>query len=337
MTRDFAIEVFLKEQELSDLLSTLPEDDVQASGDFFARFGLGELVINNRFYEALERGHKLLHLCKRLNKDVYQYMHKGAPFYWMGMAAYRIHDFQSAVYYIDAAVSEEVKNYPDNQNTPGRLFLRLEGEHSKQAAKYIVQGAQESLEERINFYNDIIVASQIDIPRLTIQDVRECLLEPASLTNDQPVRSLASTFISFFLEFKYRDFQLRLRTESGTNEPIFIHLFKGCLLFESILKYNPHYEVKGNTLNTILKSLIGIPGFPEEINIGDINLQEDLREVEVVNDHIASAIIITGRLRNTLGHYIAWPTELAGHQYFHAFILVAVSCLHAISVLYRSK
>ena len=335
MTRDFAMMVFLTEQEISDLLSTLPENDDQASGDFFARFGLAELVRNNRFSEALERGHKLLRLCKLLNMDAYQYMHKGAPFYWMGMAAYRINDFQSAIYYIDAAVSEEVKNRPDNHNSPARLFLRLEGEHNKQAAKYIVKDAQEILEKYINFHNDIIVASQIDIPILTIQDVRKCLLEPASSNNDQAERSLASTFISFMLEFEYRDIQLRLRTESGTNEPIFIHLLKGCLLFESILKFNPHYKVKGNTLRPILKSLIGIPGFPEEINIGGIKLQEVLREVEEVND-IASAILITGRLRNTLGHYVAWSTELTGDQYLHAFRLVTDSCLHAISVLYRT-
>lgn len=337
MTRDFAMDVFLTREELSELLSTLPEDNVDSSGDFFARFGLGELYSNNRFYETLNRGHDLLDLCNQINTEVYQNIHKGAPFYWMGMSAYRIHDFQTAIYYIDAAVSEEVKYYPEDHDTPARLFLRLEGEDKRQRAKPIVEGAQKSIEDYINFYNDIIVASEIVIPKLTIQDVRKYLLKPASLNNDQAVRSLATTFISFFLEYKYRDFQLRLRTESGTNEPILIHLFKGCLLFESLLKFNPNKKVKGNKLSSILKSLIGIPGFPEEIKIGSINLQRILREAEALNDHIATAITTTGRLRNATGHYIAWSTEVTSDQYLNAFLLVAVSCLHTISVLYRNE
>ena len=89
----------------------MPEDDPTAADDFFARFGFGPMYHNNRFYEALDKGHEILHLCAKLNPDVYLNMHKGYPFYWMGMAAYRIHDFQSAIYYIDVAIPDgfEVK------------------------------------------------------------------------------------------------------------------------------------------------------------------------------------------------------------------------------------
>ena len=236
MTREFITNLLVSEDEISSLLWELQDDDPTAASDFFARFSLGPMYHSNRFNETLERGHDILRLCTRLNQKVYQKIHKGYPFYFMGMAAYRMHDFQSAIYYIDAALSEDLKNFPSNPDSPPSLFLRLEGDDERQAAKYIVQGAQESIEEYIDFYNQIIESNNNDSPLLSIEYLRSTLLGPAVTSNNPNKRSLASTFITFFLEFKYRDMQLGLRPEPGTNEPFFVHLFKGCLLFESFLK-----------------------------------------------------------------------------------------------------
>ncbi|GAI13785.1 unnamed protein product, partial [marine sediment metagenome] len=101
MPREFIANIRISKEELKNMLVELPFDDPTAASDFFARFGIETMYQNNMFFEALERGHEILHLCKRLNPDVYGKIHKGYPFYFMGMAAYRIHDFQSAIYYID--------------------------------------------------------------------------------------------------------------------------------------------------------------------------------------------------------------------------------------------
>jgi hypothetical protein len=337
MSREFITKIHVLEDELSIMLSELPDNDPNAASDFFARFGFWQLYYSNRFYETLDRGHEILPLCARLNPEVYKKIHKGYPLYWMGMAAYRIHDFQSAIYYIDATLSEDLKNIPTNPDTPPRLFLRLEGEDDRQAAKDIVQGAQETVEEYINLYNQILKESKLKTPLLNIDDVRSGLLRPAVSSDNPDIRSLASTFITFLLEFKYRDFQLNLRTEPGTNEPFFIHLFKGCLLFESLLKNNPTKKIQGTTLSPVLRELRKELDLPKDFSLGNVQLPQVLDEILNVDDRISTAILTTGRLRNTIGHNMGWSTQLLPEQYTHSFLLIGISCLHTIATLYRSN
>jgi hypothetical protein len=337
MSREFIANILVLEDELSIMLNELPADDPNAASDFFARFNFGTWYKNNMFYETLEQGHNILRLCEKLNPELYPKIHKGLPLYWMGMAAYRIHDFQSAIYYIDATLSEDLKNFPSDPNTPPRLFLRLEGEDERQAAKSLVQGAQETIEEYINLYNQILNKSKLQIPLLGINDVRSGLLRPAVLSDNPDIRSLASTFITFFLEFKYRDFQLNLRTEPGTNEPFFIHLFKGCLLFESLLKNNPTKKIKGNTLAPALRELRKEMDLPKDFSLGNLTLPQVLDDIQNVDDRISTAILMTGRLRNTIGHNLGWSAQLFREQYIQSFISIGISCLHTIATLYRSN
>lgn len=337
MSRDFVTNININEKELINMLDELPSDDPTAASNFFARFGIGEMYQNNRFYEALERGHEILHLINRLNPRVYKKMHKGYLFYFMGMAAYRIQDFQSCIYYIDATLSEDLKNFPSNPDSPPRLFLRLEGDDARQAAMYMVQGAQQTIEEYINLYNQVLRKTNNKTPLLSIEDVRSGLLKPAVSSDDPDIRSLASTFITFFLEFKYRDFQLNLRTEPGTNEPFFIHLFKGGLLFESLLKNNPSKPVQGNTLSRILRELRKELDLPKDFKLGNVQLPQVLEDILIADDQISTAILMTGRLRNTIGHNMGWSAQLLRDQYVNSFLLIGISCLHAIAIFYRSN
>ena len=341
-SRKFAANLLATEGEISGMLKqiAMKDDPValrKASSDFFARFGLGNLIMSNQFFEALNKGEEILHLCHRLNEGIYSKMHKGLLFYFMGIAAYRIHAYASAIYYIDSAVSEDLKNESENYNSPSRLFLRLEGEKDEQAAKVIVQDAQTRIEDKINLYNELNTASALKFSNLSMGDIRKYLLDPASSLNKPELRSLATTFITFFLEFDYLYFQLMVRKESGTNEPFFTHLFKGCLLFESLLKKNPTANATGGTLEKLLGGLFKPLGLPKQVKIGAANLENVLKDIQTFDDSFTSAIIMTGKLRNTLGHNIGWTDQLTKEQYLHGFLLIAVSCLHAISTLYRTN
>lgn len=116
-------------------------------------------------------------------------MHKGLIFYIMGIAAFRIHAYASAIYYIDSAVSEDLKNEPDNYNSPSRLFLRLEGDKNEQAAKVVVQDAEARITDKINLYNKLNDASSQKFPNLSAEDIREFLLAPASSLIQSDLRS----------------------------------------------------------------------------------------------------------------------------------------------------
>ena len=335
MSRDFITNIQILEDELTSILEDLDNDNPQQASDFFARFGFADLYYGNRFFEVLDRGHEILHLIARINPEKYKTIHKGYPFYWMGMAAYRIHDFQSAVYYIDATLSEDLEIFPHVDNTPPRLFLRLEGDNEKQAALHLVKGAQEGIEEYINVYNGVIQKTNPEIPGLTLTDVRNSFLKLAVSSKFPNVRSLASTFITFFLELKYRDFQLSLRNQPGTNEPFFVHLFKGCLLFESLLKSNPTKKVVGSTLGKVLVELRDELNLPEMLRIGNKTLSNVLRGVLDADDDISRSIQLTASLRNTIGHDMSWPMQLSRDQYLNSFLHIEFSCLHAIATLFR--
>ena len=339
MVRDYVESLFVSEQELSDMLNALPSDDPTAASDFFVRFGLAQLYGQGAFFQALERGHKILHLLNQLNSEKYSEIHKGYIFYFMGMAAYRLHDFQSAIYYIDATLSEDRKNFPEDPDTPPHLFLRLEGENERQAAQALTGGAQETIEEYLRLYNNVLEENQLGIDPLLIEEVREFFLGPSVAEDMASKRSLASTFITFFLEFKYRDFQLRLRREPGTNEPLIFHLYKGCLLYESLLKNNPKVKVDTRTLRPTLNLLSNEMQltFNNGIDIRAETLDDALQEAVAGTDELTSSVIITGKLRNTLSHNLGWPSEISPEQYLHGFLQISISCLHAIATLYRNK
>lgn len=338
MARDFNISSLHNENEIAEMLNAVPDNDPQADSDFFVRFGLALLYHQGRFFEALERGHEILHLIARLNPEKYNHIHKGYPFYFMGMAAYRLHDFQSAIFYIDATLSEDIKNFPDDTETPPYLFLRLEGNDPRQAAQLLTQGAQNAIEEYMTLYNNVLVVNKLGLPELTIEDIRRHFLRPSSLDPSGSKRSLASTFITFFLEFKYRDFQLSLRREPGTNEPMILHLYKGCLLFESLLKNNSLKKVQGRTLKPVLVELTS------ELHLDNANgldisadtLDEALAFAVAGSDQITSCITVAGKLRNTLSHNLGWPSQITPEQYRHGFLQVSVSCLHVLATLYKS-
>lgn len=74
-----------------------------------------------------------------------------------------------------------------------------------------------------------------------------------------------------------------------------------------------------------------------EFSIGKVQLPQVLDEILNVEDQISNAILLTGRLRNTIGHNMGWSAQLLREQYIHSFLLIGISCLHTIATLYRSN
>lgn len=187
--------------------------------------------------------------------------------------------------------------------------------------------------------------------QLTLDEVRKSFLEP-----DKPNwRSLATSLISFVLEWKDRGQWLDLRPGLGTTEPFFLHLFKGCLLFESLLKENPRVIPRGNTLGMVLCELscelVGKVNCDIHVIKGkkkskwrktcwDIS-ESDLKQlIDDLPDHgrsIEETITLTGRLRNTLGHNLGWVVDMDRGKYDCLVRTVGASCLHVIARLYRDE
>jgi hypothetical protein len=261
----------------------------------------------------------------------YEKLHKGTPFYYLGMAAFLSHDYQSATFFFDAAASEDFKVpnvRPEDQ--PAHLFMCLNPDNSNQAALEIVRLIVQKLNRVIGNYNH-----RDDATELSIDIVRDYFLRPQMQHPERHHRTLVTTFISFLAEWHHRSRMIDLG-DAGSKEPFFTHLLRGCLLFESLLKENPKVPVTSKTsdLEALLRRLgkhLGVKG-PISTSCADFDgLVCSLREREP----LSSAILSTAKTRNMLSHNVVWISDsLSGQTYDLLAKNIVSSCLHAIATLY---
>jgi hypothetical protein len=328
-------------QNLSE--NELRESFIKASSDnasserFFNSFAYVSHLFNGNYHLSFEQGRDLLNKCQAFDQNIYTSMHKGTPYYWLGSAAYLLNDFESVAFFLDAAVTEDItKNVDPQKHTPAIKFMLLEGDSNEQAAFRLVRDSQARMQRSINIYNGFS-EHKSGSENLTIPILRTKFLEKI-FSHDKKWKSIVTTMISFGLEWDYRNQLFDLRPSQGTNEPFFLHLFKGCLLFESLLKNNPNHPVHLSTRETnlgkILQLLHDKLGIDHDLPISDIELPTILTNLTTPDDSLQKAIQFTGWLRNTLGHDLGWDVVLDKLQYQQLFEKVIASCLYAIACLY---
>jgi hypothetical protein len=326
----------MTEAELRDTLVRVPATR-EGGDDFFGHFLYVQELINGNYSSALNHGLELLQLCQRLAPDAYERIHKGTPYYWLGMTAFLVHDYQTAAFFFDAGVSEDLRMGADPvaNSTPGLRFIQIEADQPDQAAQQLVQATREKVERAIAEYN-ARPGRPAGVPPLQLNGVRERFLRPAVSAGGERLRTLATAFISFFLEWDHRSLLMKLRGGEGTTEPFFLHLFKGCLLFESLLKANPTNAVPPNTqLGRVLQHLHQELGIPHDIQTTNFTFPAIMASLPTADNSIPTAIEFAARVRNTLGHDLGWNAALDTATYNRLAGMVASSCLHAIACLYR--
>lgn len=300
---------------------------------WFSRFKFAYDAVNGNPHIALGQGLDLLNRCRALDEDAYKEIHKGGAFYWLGIASFLLHDYEMATFFFDAAVSEDIR-WGDGIKTPAMLFMQLDGENPEQAAKQLTSDAQNRINRWVTDYNSLSGASSTP---MSIQILRERLFIPSLDPKHFKWRSIATTFISFSLEWDNRNTLLDIRMETGTYEPFYIHLFKGCLLFESLLKENPTKKPpkEQNALHKVLEYLHNELDIQPKFDFNNKNLSDILAELEKPNDSIERAILLAGMTRNTIGHNMGWEDGFTKIQYQKLFMMVANSCIHVIACLYK--
>jgi hypothetical protein len=281
---------------------------------------------NGQFHLAIRLG--LEQLNRARTNPVLDAMPKGTPFYFMGIAAFASHDYQTATFFFDAAAAEDVRHHPGDNNQPALLFMRLDTTKQEQAAKQIVQILVDRLNCALQNY-----AARKDRRTLTLDNVRDHFLN--HLKRPQR-RTLTATFISFLAEWQYRTEMIDL-AQDVSREPFFTHLFRGCLLFESLLKEKVSKSPKRETLGALvnhnhhLRTALSI-GKP--IKTKSPGLQAILRQLKP-QQGLRTAIQCTAQTRNTLGHNLIWAAPSLNRKNYDLLAHnIAASCLHAIACLY---
>lgn len=320
------------DSELREILTSIRS--WEEADRFFDSLEFVHLLHSGSPGNALLLGIESLEHCQRVAPDAYQAIHKGSPFYWLGMAAFLVHDYETAVFFFDAGVAEDLRkgNDPVNNSTPGFRFVQIEGDNDQQAALQLVRLLQAKVEASINDYNARPGRPAIVTP-LDLQAIRQRFLRRSLQPGGEQLRTLATAFISFFLEWEHVSRLAKLRPAAGSSEPMFIHLFKGCLLFESLLKNKPSGRPRGSTLGPILQELQVSLGIPNDIRTSG-TLPEIIQGLAGADDSLPTALEFTARARNTIGHDLGWANGINAAEYEMLVSMVARSCLHAIACVF---
>lgn len=320
--------------EMAWILSGTPSDPFHDNAFFESQMYVPGIALlaggrTGNPHEHLAEYERVLDQVRRVAPNRFPGMHKGTPYYVMGWLAYKIRDFERCAFYMDAALAEDIKNNPNWDKTPAAAFMFLDPTHPDAAAQEIVGEARAEVDAQVSRYS-LSVGSPFSTQVMIDRFVRPH-------ANVAPHRSIVTAMLTFMLEAKDRLMQIDIRSiGGGTLEPFLTHLFKGGLIYESILK--------GLYLGTLggsatLGNYLSNGTVRNDIGIAIHNpLYDQHPKPRTFPDLIAAlpswaaapvlerAVAITYTTRNTSGHDLAWPATLdrATYAKIHEGILDAI-------------
>lgn len=294
---------------------------------------------------AIEAWEKLFKAIKEIDENRFLTMHKGTLYYFCGISAFYGNDYERAVFYFDAALHEDIQNYEklfgENprdvlhayNKAPAALFLKLDDSRPEQTAIELTKKTKKLMDDSLNRYSAGVNSN------FNLTHLRSKFLKPSLLPENATWRSAVTALLSYMLEGEVRLNEYSLRSKhGGTMEPFFIHLFKGCLLFETILKISPAFEAFEKNLTeknltekkkriTLTSILNGKSSILEALNLSAdyknsangidfdeiLNLNASWRKDRTsFNDRV---VWTAYGIRNTTGHKLTWKAELGAENY----------------------
>ncbi len=279
---------------------------------FFAIYGVGNATFGVHIpFERQIAYELLLEILKSLDPVQYHRIHKGTPYYFIGWTAYQYRDFAKAIFYMDAAVSEDLK-FPDVKNKsstrPSLEFFLLKSDPgpSGLATHLALRDVVKKTLQKYNSYGGGVI---------TIDGFRNKFIDDLLYAGPKD-RSLLTALYTFLLEYQEKEKQIKLRSDTGgTIQPFLDHLFDGARLLESLL------EKKGGT-GTLHPKIVNTSAIAVTRSVLKGNSTLSDAEQEFNNQvaagssfqdcNFASAYII----RNTTGHSLLWPDKFtSGNSY----------------------
>lgn len=313
--------------------------------DFWNKYNNNPLkwIKEGQYWLVRDYFFRLLMKCKTIDANAFMNIHKGHPFYFIGITSFLMEDFQTAVYFFDASMTEDFNAGadPKDKAKPSTRFLMMEGEIEGHAAQPLAAVAKAQVERALNEYLKLKLKSGREL-KLGIEDVRNNFIYHSIIANKQPgLRTLATAFISYFIEWDFRNRHFEYGVQQGSSEPFFSHLFRGCVLFESLLKNNPSILIDANTR---LNGMLNQKDIRAALNTspiqgkggGNVFILEDIfEELRKFTNMIDQAVKITYITRNALGHNLGWDSPINQEQYQKLYFIIATSCLHVIACLWK--
>lgn len=261
---------------------------------------------------------RVLAQIKRVDEARFMEMHKGTPYYMMGWLAYASRDYESGVFYMDAALEEDYKNHANPDGTPAAAFMFLNPNHPGATANHIAAEIGVEVDAQIARYAGSAGTT------FTTNDLVNRFIKP--FAQDSMQRSIVTALLTFTLEGKQRLMQMDVRSgHGGTLEPFLTHLFKGGLVFESILKRFYHgLQTPTGDPATTMGAYLSLPAARADLQLTSPGkaLYQTLPRRSTLSDVLNAlprwrgqplserAAAIAYGVRNTSGHDLGWPANL---------------------------
>lgn len=218
----------------------------------------------------------------------------------MSWLAFDLRNYEKALYYLDAAISEDVKNAGTNWiNLPGAQFLKLSTQ--PHVAERVIKNIRELLTRHLDRFNSISSLAPINLNDFVAKFITNFMHNSSS-------RTIISAFYVFLLEHTERLVELRLKSTEGSSiGPIISHLFSGGLIFESSLKILYPRKDNGDPVR-MLGDVFYTSTFQTDFGKGFQTTAISLKEVldGIVDSSLVTAFSTTARIRNTTGHNLVW-------------------------------
>jgi hypothetical protein len=314
-------------------------DTPEAADAFFARSQI-ENPRSGPTFRAWAWG-RLLSILRDADPGKYDRIHKGTPFYFLAIAAYSSGDHERALAFMDGAVDEDHRIHGhDWRNVPSGMFFSLNPEPRNQFGRHVVRRVTDVLSDQFG------QVAALGGPVLTMPTLITRLVEPA-IDGTRELRSVVTALFTFLLEYQSRADDLKvLPPAAGTGEAVYLHLFKGALLFETLLKTSVAGQaiIAGRpraTLGDLLASdriyqSLGFRAQPQGPG-GDTfdDVLQLIREEETNREPFnVKAVHAVWGVRNKTGHSLAWPRKPSEPEYSGVFRLVLGAIVLVLANLY---
>lgn len=294
---------------------------------FFGEYGPGtNYLSSNRPFERFSDYQTLLEQLQAIDKEKLARTHKGTPFYFLFWAAYDCRFYEKALFYLDAAISEDILVDPtgwDRRQAANYLWLKNTGET---AAGRVVDHTKTLLQAQVDRFNRISGANPVTLVDFVEKFVKKLVKNTTGgRVESRAERVIATAFYTYLAESEERYNELKLRSRGGGSMELPLkHLFKGGLIFESLLK--DCYPTHGKGL---LGQIINDPGFqrdfPGKFDTSATSLSDILGLTS--SDTRLTAFEVTSKLRNTTGHNLVWDDVFANPEDFRRLVKQQVNAI----------
>lgn len=335
------IELAVRSQEYRDALVAdfLQLTDDVASPDSLFSHQPFSLLLSHSPHAQIDAWERVLQYLQTADASRFASIHKGTPYYFLGLAAYLSRDFEKAMFYMDCALGNDLKVHGSQWiAAPSGKFVRLDHTAGDQAGKQLVELAHAQFQSATGR-----VAAKGG-PTLSLDIFRAHFVDTA-MSGPGDLRSAVTAFFSFLLEHPVRSTELSLAPQSdGTGEPFYVHLFKGALLFETLLRCStagravvsgyPEATIKHLLQNSGVHQPLGFAVTPA--GLGAHSFEDVLTAINNLPATLPfdqRCVRATWGVRNTTGHSLAWPRRMTPAEYDMVFELTFGAIALAIVAL----